>query len=176
MKNVLLLQPRSAWGNHVYLVNGLLASGTRLALAGFNYIIRDLNIDKDIPQGEIDAADIIGISILGSPYIPRALRLAKRLRKRGYEGKIFFGGPILENISQEDWQKLFVANGLKNVVAIQHEVDLKIGLGLLKDLPSIYTSSMSKAIEALQEYMKRAYFEKEFCIFISDGCIFNCTF
>lgn len=176
MKNVLLLQPRSAWGNHVYLVNGLLATATRLSIAGFNYVIRDLNIDKDIQQEEIANADIIGISILGSPYIPRALRLAKKLRNRGYSNRIFFGGPILENISKEDWRKLFQANGLENVTAIQYEVDLKIELGLLKDLPSRYDISMSKAIEELPEYMQRAYFEKEFCIFTSDGCIFNCTF
>jgi hypothetical protein len=175
-KNVLLIQPRSAWGNHVYLVNGLLATATRLALAGFNYVIRDLNIDAAVPQNYIDSADVIGISILGSPYIPQGIKLAKELRTQGYQGRFFLGGPIMENISLDDWQKLFQANGLDKIVPIQQELDLALALGQHNNLPKIDHSSMSKAIEALPEYMRRAYFEKEFCIFTSDGCIFNCTF
>jgi radical SAM superfamily enzyme len=175
-KNILLIQPRSAWGNHIYLVNGLLATATRLALAGFTYTIKDLNIDDEISQEEIKNADLIGISVLGSPYIPQAIKLAKNLRERGYDGRFFLGGPILENISLEDWQKLFQSNNLENVTPIQHEVDLKIELGILNNVPMINDCSIGKAIEALPEYMQRAYFEKEFCIFTSDGCIFNCTF
>lgn len=175
-RKVLLLQPRSAWGNHVYLVNGLLATAARLRISGFDVEIRDLNIDEGISQTSIESADLIGISVLGSPYIPQAFKLAKELRELGYNGRIFFGGPILENITPEDWQKLFHANGLENVVAVREEIDLQLELGIIKSIPSIYNLSMGEQIEALPEYMQRAYFEKEFCIFTSDGCKFNCSF
>ena len=155
MKHILLLQPPSRWGNHVYLVNGLLATATRLRTAGFSVEIRDLNIDEGLSQTTIESADIVGISILGSPYIPPAFKLAKEVRELGYNGRIFFGGPILENIVPEDWQKLFQAQGLENITAIRNEIDLSIELGLINKLPSINDLSMGEAIEALPEYMQQ---------------------
>ena len=174
-RRILLLQPRAYWSKHPYMVNGLLATASRLNAAGIMYSVRDMNVDDQLPFELIEQADIIGIGILGIPHIPPALSLAKEVRNLGFTGKIFFGGPILENLERQQWQQIFAAAGLDNVVAIQAEADLKIALGAVK-MPSIYDVSMGDAIRSLPEYMKMAYFEKEFCIFTSDGCVFNCSF
>lgn len=174
--NVTLLQPRSAWGKHIYLINGLLATATRLSSAGIECALADMNVYEDLPAAaKLNKSDWVGIGILGAPYIPQAFALAKDIRALGYTKPILFGGPVLKNISNPDWTRLFEANNLKNAIAIRDEVDLKIFLGQ-PNLPSIYQCSMADTIANLPEAMKQAYFGKEFCIFTSDGCIYNCSF
>jgi radical SAM superfamily enzyme YgiQ (UPF0313 family) len=173
---VLLIQPRAHWGKHPYLPNGLLALASILMTAKVTVKIIDMNIYDKLPSAQqLITYDWIGIGVLGAPYIPPAIRLAKQLREQGYQKRILFGGPVIDKIKQEDWQKLFSANDLDNIVAIQSDGDLKAELGLI-NLPSIYNCSISKAINLLPKKMKRIYFSKEFCIFTSDGCMFKCSF
>lgn len=175
IKHILLLQPRSAWGKQPYIDNGLLATATRLSAAGMTYSIVDLNVDDEISHDLITQADAVGISIIGCPFIPPAFTLAKGIREVGYNGPIFFGGPMAETITRVNWELLFKAHAIEGIQVIQDEVELKIALGI-PTMPSIYACSMAGTIRALPEYMQQAYFGKEFCIFTSNGCMFNCNF
>ena len=163
--HVTLIQPRYPWGKHIYLPNGLLSIATQIHYSGSSAGIRDENIESlaDM-RPELTRADCIGIGVVGAPYAPEALRVATTLRRQGYTQPIVFGGQFVNRLTAEEAGLLFgcVSNASTTLPIEMYR--------------KAEDSSMMPALESLPEYMKRAYFTREWCLFTSQGCCFNCNF
>ena len=173
--DVVLIQPKARWGKHPYLPNGLLAVAARLIHVGKVVKIIDMNVQDTISLKDLENAEWIGIGVLGAPYIPEAFKLVLLLRQLGATQSIFFGGPVVSKLSEQEWNILLTKYCIPDVIPIRNEEELGANLGIT-NLPSIFNISMSSAIETLSPELLQTYFQKEFCIFTSDGCVFNCTF
>jgi hypothetical protein len=173
--NVVLIQPRSPWGQHPYLPNGLLSVAARLMNAGAQVAILDENVGDRVNllanRRRLDGADWIGIGALGSPYLPEALRVAEEIR-RWHDQPLFVGGEVITRLAPDQFSRIFQT--VDHCVQIREQSDL--GPALHLTLPSMYETSMASAIEALSEQAKQIYFRKEWCLFTSQGCIFKCNF
>lgn len=172
-KFVLLLQPCDPSGKFPYLPNGIISVAARLKAGGIRSKIIDFNISDEIPAEDLDQADLIGIGMLGAPYIYPALQLAQNIRDRGFTQHIFLGGPIASKIRENEWKQIIGQMNLIDIFVMQNEEELKMSLGI-PHLPSIYDVSMGPVIESLPEQMLQIYFSRPFAIFTSNGCIFNC--
>ncbi|MDG1949469.1 MAG: radical SAM protein, partial [bacterium] len=166
----------SAWGQHIYLPNGVLSMAARLMHAGVQVDLIDENVDNHLnirrSRGLLEKADIIGIGVLGAPYIPEALYVAHKLRCMGHEQPIHIGGPAIGNLTPQELETIF--RGVDGQV-IYDPHGTKLVCPLL-NVPDRFGVSMGPAIRALPEYMQEAYFTRPWCLFTSDGCHYNCRF
>ena len=171
---ILLIQPRSPWGLHPYLPNGLLAVAARLRHAGNAYALVDENLGTrlDDLRRDVFAADAIGIGCLGSPYVTETRRVAAQLRGMGYTGLLLIGGEFVKRLDAVAFGRLFGSYG--PVTPCGDEEGLEIALGV--NAPSIFDLSMGPVIDELPSSMRRAYFGKEWCLFTSQGCVYRCHF
>jgi len=171
-----LIQPRSPWGQHPYLPNGLLSVAARCDTAGIKTILIDENLGLTLEDLHVRAilrqADLIGIGCLGSPYIPEALRVGKTLRALGMTQTILVGGEVIMRLTPEQFARIF--GELGDVRGCHREDALGALVGAT--LPSMYDVSMGSVVDALPAYAKRAYFGKEWSLFTSQGCAYNCHF
>lgn len=174
---VTLIQPRAPWGLHPYLPNGLLSVASRLSTQGVGTVIFDENVgdrlSDAIVRSNLTRADIIGIGVLGSPYIPEAIRVGRALRRMGYSQPIFIGGEVIMRLTTAQFEGIFSRIGGR---VIRAESDERFGRELGLSLPTMYATSMAPAIRSLSNRALEAYFRKEWCLFTSQGCIFNCNF
>ena len=175
---VVLIQPRSSWGKRPYLPNGLLSVAARLSQKGVRVRIVDLNIE-DLDDAYVKVllvnADMIGIGVLGSPYIPQALEIAQTLRQKGLMQPIVFGGETILRLSSQYFARIFSERVSGDVRQISDEATLGevFGVGAL---PSMFDVSMRSAIEVLPTLYRQTYFEQAWCLFTSQGCKFRCNF
>jgi radical SAM superfamily enzyme YgiQ (UPF0313 family) len=149
-----------------------------LISVGVQVDIIDENVDGHLftPRSRqlLRNADAIGIGVPGAPYIPEAIRVAKMLSRRDLDLPIYVGGPVISNLTENEFKTIF------------HEVDERLvfdpdGSKLLRVSPIIeaqdrYNTSMGPALHALPEYMQEAYFTRPWCLFTSDGCYYHCRF
>lgn len=163
--HIAFIQPRYPWSRRVYLPNGILSMAARVRAAGHQTTIIDENVDDHIGacRDELRRVDVIGISILGPPYAPEALRVAATIRHAGFTQPIIFGGMFVNRLSAHDQQMLFAPIG--NVIT-----------ALPFDLPSPEETSSAPALESLPDHLKRAYFTHEWALYTSTGCIYACNF
>lgn len=172
---IVLIQPRAPWGRHPYLPNGLLSVAARLMTAGVQVVLLDENVgdrlDDIAARRHFIDASFIGISVMGAPYIPQAIRVGERIREC-YGMPILIGGEVIMRLAPEQFARIFRTVG----DTIQVDSDAALGRVLGLHLPNMYDVSMAPAIEALPEHAKRAYFTKEWCLFTSQGCAFTCNF
>lgn len=174
---VTLIQPRAPWGFHAYLPNGLLSVASRLSRQGVRSVIFDENVgdrlDDAIVRNNLAQADIIGIGVLGSPFIPEAIRVGQAIRRMGYSQPIFIGGEVIMRLTVAQFEGIFSRIGGR-VIRVESDEGLGRELGL--SLPTMYATSMTPAIRDLSERARQIYFRKEWCLFTSQGCIYKCNF
>lgn len=174
---VTLIQPRAPWGFHPYLPNGLLSVAARLRAQGVRSVIFDENIgdrlDDAVMRRALTDSDIIGIGVLGSPYTPEAIRVGRALRRMGYTQPIFIGGEVVMRLTEEQFLRIFSRIG-GSIVRV--ESDEALGRVFNQTLPSMFGTSMAPAIRDLSERARKTYFRKEWCLFTSQGCIYQCNF
>lgn len=174
--HVALIQPRSPWGAWPYLPNGLLSVAARLQSVGIQATIIDENLGDDLIRQDVRAqlrrADLIGIGAVGSPYIPEALRVGRTLRCLGHDQPIAIGGEVIMRLKEAAFDRIFGELGDVRHMATPEALDALVG----EKLPNMFETSMAPAILALPERARRAYFSKEWSLFVSQGCIFSCGF
>ena len=176
---IVLLQPKYPHGgNQTYLPGSLMNLGSRLLVAGYEVEVFDLNqasLDSPTTRQRIRKADVIGITILGTPYIPVVILLVTELRKMGCEQRILIGGEGVLRISHRDFIRLFDGQG--DVVQAYTDADIVRALGLrLLRLPDMFETSTRPMLQQLTDTELRRYLTREFCLFLSYGCIYNCHF
>jgi hypothetical protein len=178
---ILLVQPCYPHGRkQTYLPGGLLNLGSRLRAVGIQVDLVDYNqCDQTNPEVVTlyEQADIVGVSVLGTPYIPSVINHVWSMGHRyGFRHKILIGGEGVARIRKRDFINWFA--GLNpNLHLIQSDHDLEVQLGLkIGSLPSMYDTSMVPMLADLPESQLEKYLCREFALFLSQGCKFNCNF
>jgi hypothetical protein len=178
---ILLVQPCYPHGHkQTYLPGGLLNLGSRLRAVGMQVDLVDYNqCDQTNPEVVrlYEQADVVGLSVLGAPYIPSVINHVWLMGHRyGFRHKILIGGEGVNRIRKRDFQAWFA--GLNpNLHLIQSDNDLETQLGLkIGSLPSMYDTSMVPMLADLSDSQLRKYLSREFALFLSQGCKFNCNF
>ena len=174
---IALLQPKYPHGNksQTYLPGGLMNLGSRLLEAGVEVEFCDLNHMKWSEEREmLDGCDLIGLTILGAPYIPVVIALIKEMRAAGVTQPILVGGEGVARLESGHFNVWFAgldAWQAKSDLAIASACGIKHHM-----LRSAYETSMVPMLKQLSKDQLREYLTAEFSLFTSQGCAFNCDF
>jgi len=169
MSQFTLIQPRSPWGLQPYLPNGLLSVAARLASADIDWRIIDENLDHRL---ELERDGVIGIGCLGPPYVSEVLRVGQMVRRQNFRQPILIGGEFVKRLTHDEFTRIFYSLSPVAQAGEEEELDRLIG----HKLPSAFDLSIGDVLRKLPTAMLKAYFEKEWCLFTSQGCTFNCDF
>lgn len=176
--HVTLLQPGHLYGGRqTYLPGSLLNLGSRLIAVGVSVSFFDLNhnclADKEV-QKQLHLSDRIGITVLGTPYIPTVRELIVALRKSGYQQPIMVGGEGVIRLTRVQFNQIFQRLG--TVWQVTDDEQLGAVVNKRWGVPSMYEVSMVPMLRQLSNSQLEQYLKREFCLFIGQGCKFNCDF
>ncbi len=157
--------------SQVYFNAALSSIAMMLVTLGHQIEYLDFNLDsEDDPR--LMSSDVIAVSVYGAPYIPEAVKFARRF---GMDGPpILIGGQVIENLSQEQFAKIFLGT---NARQIKNTADLATFLGCATtSLPNPYQFSLRPVWEALTPERRLAYISHEMPLVLGQGCGFQCVF
>ncbi len=177
-KRVVLVDLRYPYGKpKVYMNGSLYATAARLLAIGHDVEIVDFNIDTPQDPHVISLfkqADVIGVSIIGSPYIPNAIKFARMVSRSYPRATLLLGGKVIQSLSRSQFTHLFA-----ETCAIQVASDSDL-LGVLTthdgQLPSAFTVPLRRAWQQMGDVRLRRYLETEFTLVVSQGCVYTCSF
>lgn len=180
-ERICLIQPANPWRVEVYLPGTIVNLGARLLEAGgYEVTILDFNLTglSDTRTREILlSSDRIGFTVLGTPIIPRVRELVLELRKLGYSRPVLVGGEGVTRLTHEQFDQIFPHDVYGDVRHVANDEDLRRALDItLKRIPGRFEVSMRPMLERLPPDLLKAYFSREFCLFTSQGCVYNCDF
>jgi radical SAM superfamily enzyme YgiQ (UPF0313 family) len=150
----------------IYMPTALLTVAAKLIDASV-----DVNIyDENIRPAKI-GSDIVGIGLTGAPYIPVARNIIERINRTNPETKYLIGGTVVDGLTSEQFSRLFgkkaYAGSDKNVREI---------VSIEETLTADRQISLIPAYEKLTDTVMKEYLSREFSLYVSQGCRFNCTF
>lgn len=177
MTNIDLIQPRHNCAppiteeklGHIYMPTSLYTEASRLLSAGVDVAVHDENIEPSQISSKY-----VGINLLGAPYIPEAIKLQKRIEEETSERKAFLlGGQVISGLGEQQLKRLFGENSyngnldenLKRILEIPNR----------KLVPANMTSLIDVYKRIPDEVMKE-YLSREFSLYVSNGCLYNCSF
>lgn len=173
-KKIVLIDLRYPYGKKNPYMSGSIADlAARMMAVGHTIHIVDLNIDNvgdDRVKHLFAQADIIGISVIGSPYIPQAIDLAGLLTSLYYNIPILVGGQVIKKLRPGQFEKLFQGT---NAVQIRNHADLVSHFGTI---PPPMSMPYEPTWRRMGDARLRQYLEREFTLVVSQGCKFNCGF
>lgn len=176
-REVVLVQPRHIYAPpaelcrkaHVYMPTSLLTAASRLIEAGVSVSVHDENIDPDATP----SAELLGINLLGAPYIERGREFAQRLSRNSKKGVLALGGQVIAGFSREEIRQLFGSTAVSG----NNDGELANAFGFdVRALRPPEETSLVPAYETLSDSVMREYFAGEFGFYLSQGCKFSCTF
>ncbi len=177
-KSIVLIQPQYPHGGRkqTYLPAGVLNLGSRLTQAGAEVDFIDLNRTgfRD-SLAILKHSDVIGITVLGPPYIPEVIKTIRMIRQAGLNQPVMVGGQGVSLLKDEsNFTKWFDGLGAVQIKTAQ-EIAGCCGIAP-ENIPSEYEVSLVPMFEKMSAEELRAYLTKEFPLFLSQGCTFNCAF
>ena len=123
---------------------------------------------------DIADADIIGVGVLGTPYIPEALSVVREIRAKGVAQRVVVGGQGVMRLTHEQFGRIFA--GLGDVVIATNDTEIANAFRR-PALPSAYDTSMDVAcLAVVPRHCMEVYLSQEWCLFTSDGCVYSCGF
>ncbi|MBC8753573.1 hypothetical protein H2O64_02745 [Kordia sp. YSTF-M3] len=175
-KKIQLIQPRHIYApasneniyGHIYLPTSLITAASILKKGGIEVSIIDENITPDY-----ELSDIVGINLLGAPYLAVVREFEERLQfKYNNNYTLFIGGQIVNGLTDIDFENLFskrTINGniFKNIFIF---FDIPIPNINLLEISQIST------YELIPDKHLRMYLKSEFSFYLSQGCKYSCTF
>jgi hypothetical protein len=173
-KSIVLVDMRYPYGKkHIYMNGSLCAAAARLVAMGNKVTLLDFNIDdpRD-PEilSQIRDADLVGITVTGSPHIPGAISFAKEFANQ----IVMVGGQTVAKLEREQFETLFQGT---SAVQIASDVDLAKVLGCNPlEIPPVYKSSLIPVWMGVHPRRLRMYLQNEFSLFVSQGCAYQCDF
>ncbi len=158
---IVLINPAYPYGKHqIYFGGSISTLGAELLALGHTVTLIDLNIETLENVWEtLSKSDFIGISVVGSPYIPGTVELCNKLTP--LLKQIVVGGQVIAKLGEREFKVLF---GEK----VMREMPFHIGGGLTHSLVPIW--------KGMPSWKLKAYLEKEMTLVISQGCHFGCRF
>ncbi len=177
-KEITFISPKHSyaekeWLWQIYLSPAVLSMKARLADAlGEETKIK--YIDENM--SDVDYKNlkwIVWISLLWSPYIPVALDMIKKIPE---DVTILLWWQIISCLSVEEFQKIFCKyrknvfnwNDVKNLEEI---FSLKEG-----SIPNLENADLTKAYQDIPDNQMKEYLKREFCLYLSQWCKYNCSF
>ncbi|MDR3642812.1 MAG: hypothetical protein P4L74_04265 [Candidatus Doudnabacteria bacterium] len=172
-KKVALVEQQYPYGkSSVYMPTALVVVAAQLMAAGHEAHIVDLNIDPVVEGGPVklffEAVDVIGVAVIGAPYIPQTIELCRRFAVEYPNKPVIVGGQIISRLSQLQFSRLFA---FTNAIQIASAEDLH---PLFGQVPSPYEVSLVPVYEHLGMGRLCEYLKHEFPLWVSQGCAFNC--
>ncbi len=179
-KSIVLINLRNAWLPVIYSPGPLLNLGARLLDVGFEVNLIDLNLIELTDASTLPvllASDYIGINTLGTMMIPMVREHILELRAAGYERPILVGGGGVYHLSAGEFARFFPRNEFGEVRQVVKDEELAPALDLLlRRIPTRFEVSVRSMLERLPLEQRLAYLKREFCLFLSKGCLFRCDF
>ena len=176
-KRILLVQPRHIYAppkskkknGHIYMPTSLLTIAAILNEIG----IRVKIVDENISDFDFDE-NIIGINLLGAPYIPYAISIEKKLNmKYGNDYRLLIGGQIVSGLSKIDLKNLFSSKTLNGNLSKTINEVFYIDE---KKIPKKENISLIKVYDQIDPEMLKLYLSNEFGFYLSQGCKYTCSF
>ena len=176
MKTLHLIQPRHNYASdpkecklgHVYLPVSLLTVAARLIRAGVKVTLQDQNIN----QNPVDA-DIVGINLLGAPYIPDTIKLQKEIAQNREDIKFILGGQVVAGLTNDQFSRLFGEDAVRGNDDEALAEALSINPSLM---PAPHETSLIPAYKLIPDEEMKEYLSREFSLYVSQGCKFGCEF
>lgn len=178
-KIITLVELRYPYGKpKVYMNGSLIAIAAKLMAMGASVQVVDFNID-DPESGHVhnllDRADIIGVSVLGAPYIPSAIEFAKRVAKQYPTANCIMGGQVISGLTTAEFNLVFAET---RAIQVRDDRDLAPVLGgdPRENLPSALQVQYTPVWEEMGDERLRKYLQTEFTLVLSQGCAYRCAF
>lgn len=176
MTEVTLIQPRHNYApppergprGDVYMPVSLLTAAARLREAGAEVSVHDENLAPCELGG-----GVVGVNLLGAPYVGRAREVGERLRRTGATTRCCWAAKSCRASLPQELSHLFgprAVNGNDDrALAAAAGVDVRA-------LPLPQRTNLVPAYELVADDRMRLYMSGEFSFFLSQGCKFSCTF
>ena len=148
--------------------SSLYSAAARFHKVGFDVNVVDLNLNP-----LKITAETIGIGLIGSPYVPVAIKLIRRIKKISVKSIIMLGGQGISGLTDEQFHILFGAatvNGNND-----EEVGRHLGFNP-NELPKPHLTSMIPVYRKICDINMKEYLSREFCLYVSQGCKYACTY
>lgn len=183
-KNIVLVDLQYPYGKKkVYMNGSLMALAAQLRAAGHLVMIFDLNQDNRAGTEEYlmrDWADMIGISVIGAPYIPAAIEFACKYHNAwchdGSRKVVLVGGQVIAKLEPSQFRNLFSGS---NALQVRDDKDLLAAVGSNLpggDLPSAFEFPISRIWQDMDSEMLKYYLSTEFALVLSQGCSYQCVY
>ena len=176
-KQILLVQPRHNYApafsekklGHIYMPTSLLTIAAIFDEAGISTKI----VDENIFQSDFDN-NIIGINLLGAPYIPTAIAIEKKMKNLyGENFRLLLGGQVVSGLTKTDFKSLFSTQTLNGN---DYETITEV-FGIRADkIPLKENISLIKVYKQLGDNVLKLYLSNEFGFYLSQGCKHSCSF
>lgn len=175
-KKIVMVDLRYPYGKpKVYLNGSLITVAAQFMAMGHQVEIVDLNIDNlndETVHDKFRQADLIGVSVIGSPCIPSAIKLAQDLTAIT-AAPVLVGGQVIEKLIQTQFSALFSDT---NAIRIETPEDLAMALECSAEaIPNAYQVSMIPVFRHLGDKLN-IYLRHEMTLVLAQGCVFNCGF
>ena len=177
IKKIQLIQPRHIYApsfhekklGHIYMPTSLVTIAAVLNAVGVETEIIDENIS------EINFShNIVGINLLGAPYIPIAIEIERKLIKKfGTNFQLLLGGQVVSGLSDVDLKSLFSLQTLNG--NLPKTLSKVFGISESK-IPTMESVSLKKAYQLLGNDILKLYLSTEFGFYLSQGCKYSCSF
>jgi len=152
----------------VYMPTSLLTIAARLLAVGVEV---DL-CDDNLAQCSLEC-DVLGVNLVGAPYVGRALELRHRLKERGRKSRFVLGGQVVSGFAPNEIRELFGEDTLNG----NDDERLASAVGVdVRAVPLPEMTSLIDAYELLSDEWMSLYLANEFSLFVSQGCKYQCTF
>jgi hypothetical protein len=170
MERLTLVQPRHVYapqqGNgHIHLSAPLVTAAARMIDSGVDpsaITMVDENFG-DAPTGEIEA-DVVGINLVGAPYIPVAIKMISDRVRSG--ARVLLGGQIIDSLSIEEFEQLFCS--------IRPDVEVVNGNEEIARYSPEEEVSSIPVWDLIPDEQMREYLSHEFSFYLSQGCKYGC--
>lgn len=175
-KNIVLIDLKYPYGKtKVYMNGSLVAIAAVLMAMGHRVNIIDFNIDQwgdERVQALLENADLIGISLIGSPYFESAHQFVKLLNASFPNKPVMIGGQVVEKLEPYQFKLVFAGT---NAVQYRDKIDLASQLDVSPaDIPSPFAVSFVPVWEAMGGSRLELYLSTETTLVNAQGCIFPC--
>lgn len=154
----------------IYLPTSLLTAGARLNYAGIQVNLFDENIRQYTGK-----AEIIGISLLGAPYIWKAIQFMRYIRRQRNNKIVFLlGGQVINGLLPSQFERLFgkfnaINGNIDNNLAELFNFNSRL-------LSAPESTSLIDMYQRLDDTDMYKYLSNEFSFYVSQGCKFSCEF
>jgi len=174
MVKTLFVQPAHTYippegEGHIYTPSSLWAAGAKLIEAGADIAFADENLRPVDTQH----ADVLGINLVGPPYIPLVRRRFQSVLDG--EQQCIIGGQVVTGLSRNQFIQLF---GAKAIHGSYYSLVANMVGANFENMKDDEHTSLISAYQRIPDEDMRKYLdpEREISFYLGQGCVFDCMF